>query len=157
MMFGSDRKGNSDQTAHEWTAWLLALPFGRWAVGAIGLGFLMTGAGIAIRGLRADFGRRIEAKQDKKEVVTALGVAGFVARGFVFATVGVFLVFAALHARSSDAKGFAGALRAIQNYPYGWAVLGITASGLIAFGFFEIAQGVYRRITPPRTAMRRTK
>ncbi len=150
MIFGFDRKENSEQMAHEWTAWLLAQPLGRWAVGAIGLGFLGTGAAVAVRALRADFTRRIEAKKEKREVVTALGVAGFLARAFVFAIIGVFLSFAAIHARSSEAKGLAGALSAIQQYPRGWALLGVTAAGLIAFGLFEISEGVYRRITPPR-------
>jgi Domain of Unknown Function (DUF1206) len=62
------------------------------------------------------------------------------------------LLFAAIHARSSEAKGIAGALRTIQHYPYGWALLGITAAGLIAFGLFQIGEGAYRRITPPRIA-----
>jgi hypothetical protein len=152
MIFGSDRGGNSNQMAHDWTAWLLGQPFGRWAVGAVGLGFLMTGAGVAIRGLRAKFKRQIEANKQKQEVMTALGVAGFLARGFVFAMIGIFLLFAAVHARSSEAKGIAGALRTIQHYPYGWAILGVTASGLIAFGLFQIGEGAYRRITPPRIA-----
>jgi len=30
--------------------------------------------------------------------------------------------------------------------------LGITAVGLIAFGLFQIGEGAYRRITPPRIA-----
>jgi hypothetical protein len=30
MLFGSDRKDNSDQIAREWSAWLLAKPFGQW-------------------------------------------------------------------------------------------------------------------------------
>jgi hypothetical protein len=152
MIFGSDHGGNSDQMAHEWTAWLLGQRFGRWAVGAVGLGFLMTGAGVAVRGLRAKFKRQIEANKQKREVVTALGVAGFLARGFVFAMIGIFLLFAAVHARSSEAKGIAGALRTIQHYPYGWALLGITAVGLIAFGLFQIGEGAYRRIRPPRIA-----
>jgi Domain of Unknown Function (DUF1206) len=62
MIFGSEPKGSSDQMAHEWTAWLLGQPWGRWFVGAIGLGFLITGAGVAARGLRADFKIRIETK-----------------------------------------------------------------------------------------------
>jgi hypothetical protein len=152
MVFGFDGEGNTDQTAHEWTAWLLAQPFGRWAVGAMGLAILVSGLGVAVRGLRADFERRIEAKEETREIVTALGIAGFLARGFVFALIGVFLLFAAIHARSGEAKGFAGALRMIQHYPYGSILLGITAAGLIAFGLFEIAQAAYRRITPPRPA-----
>jgi hypothetical protein len=150
MIFGFDRKGSGDQTAHEWTAWLLGQPLGRWAVGAVGLGFLVTAGSVAVRAVRADFTRRIEAKKEKREVVTALGVAGFLARGFVFAMIGVFLLFAAVHARSSEAKGLGGTLRTIQQYPYGWALLGVTAAGLIAFGLFEMSEGAYRRITPPR-------
>jgi succinate dehydrogenase hydrophobic anchor subunit len=154
MIFGSEPKGSSDQMAHEWTAWLLEQPWGRWFVGAIGLGFLITGAGVAGRGLRADFKSRIETKEDKKkkEVVTALGVVGFLARGFVFAIIGLFFLFAAIHASSNEAKGFAGALRALQNYPYGRIVLGMTSAGFIAFGLFEIGQGAYRRIRLPRLA-----
>jgi Domain of Unknown Function (DUF1206) len=150
MIFGTEPKESSDQMAHEWTAWLLGQPWGRWFVGAIGLGFIMTGAGVAVRALRADFKRRIEAKENKKEVVTALGTVGFLTRGFVFAMIGLFFLFAAAHASSSEAKGFAGALRVLQNYPYGRVVLGMTSAGLITFGLFEIAQGAYRRITLPR-------
>jgi len=40
---------------------------------------------------------------------------------------------AALHANSSDARGLAGALKSLQQQPYGWALLGATALGLFAF------------------------
>jgi Domain of Unknown Function (DUF1206) len=149
MILGFDRKGTSDQMAHEWTAWLLGQPWGRWIVGAIGIAFLTTGVGVAIRGWRADFERRIQTKKNKREIVTALGVVGFLSRGFVFAMIGLFFLFAAIHASSREAKGFAGALRALQNYPYGRVVLGMTSAGLIAFGLFEIGLGAYRRIRLP--------
>jgi Domain of Unknown Function (DUF1206) len=58
-------------------------------------------------------------------------------------------LFAAISSRSSEAKGFAGALRVVQHHPYGSVLLGITAAGLLAFGLYGIAEGVYRRITPP--------
>jgi hypothetical protein len=64
--------------------------------------------------------------------------------------IGAFLLFSAIHARSSEAKGFAGALRVIQQQPYGSALLGVTAAGLLAFGLYGIAEAAYRRITPPR-------
>jgi hypothetical protein len=37
--------------------------------------------------------------------VTELGVAGFLARGFLFAMIGLFLLFAAVHSRLNEAKG----------------------------------------------------
>jgi hypothetical protein len=112
--------------------------------------FCHHGGCLVVREVRADFKRQMEANEDKKEVVTALGVLGFVTRGFVFGMIGVFFALAAVHARSSDAKGFAGAFRTLQNYSYGRIVLGMTSAGLIAFGLFEIRQGAYRRIRLPR-------
>jgi hypothetical protein len=85
----------------------------------------------------------------KNGIVTALGIFGFLARAFVFAMIGVFLLFAAINSRSSEAKGFAGALGVIQQQPYGAALLGITAAGLLAFGLYGIAEAAYRRISPP--------
>jgi hypothetical protein len=63
MVFGSDRGGNSDQMAREWTAWLLAKPFGQWVIGAVGIAFVTTAIGVAITGFRADFKRRLEMKK----------------------------------------------------------------------------------------------
>jgi len=45
-----------------------------------------------------------------------------------------FLLYAALDSNSREAKGFAGALRLIQQQPHGFRFLGITAAGLLAFG-----------------------
>jgi hypothetical protein len=71
------------------------------------------------------------------------------AAAFVCAMIGLFLLFAAINSRSSEAKGFAGALGVIQEQPYGSALLGITAAGLLAFGLYGIAEAAYRRISPP--------
>src|SRR6266481_1583139 len=43
----------------------------------------------------------------------------------VFATIGLFLLYAALDTNSREAKGFAGTLRLIQHQPYGSLLLGI--------------------------------
>ena len=150
MIFGAAPSGNSDQIAQEWTAWLLSQPFGRWLVGGAGIAFLITSIGAVVKAVRADFDRRLDAKKAQREMVTELGVAGFLARGFVFAMIGLFLLFAAVHSSSNEAKGFAGALEVIQHQPYGSFLLAITAAGLLAFGVYGIAEGAYRRITPPR-------
>ena len=38
--------GNGEQSARDWTAWLLAQPFGRWLVGAVG--FTITAAALSM-------------------------------------------------------------------------------------------------------------
>jgi Domain of Unknown Function (DUF1206) len=115
----------------------------------MGLAFLGSSLGVAIRGLRGDFKDRLQASKEKRAIAAALGTAGFLARAFVLAMIGMFLLFAAVNSRSSEAKGFGGALSAIQRQPYGSALLGITAVGLIAFGLYGLAEAGYRRIIPP--------
>jgi hypothetical protein len=150
IALGWDEGGNSDQLTRSWTAWLLAKPYGQWLIGAIGVGFVASAVAIAVAGYRAEFSRRLELDKPKREVVTTFGRLGFVARAVVYAMIGWFLVFAALHSHSSEAKGFAGALRFIQQQVYGSVLLGITALGLLAFGIYGIAEAAWRRIEPPK-------
>jgi hypothetical protein len=154
---GWDDGGNSDNLARGWTAWLLAKPYGQWLMGAIGVGFVVSAVAIAVTGYRAEFSRRLELDKGKRGVVTALARFGFVARAVVYATIGCFLVFAALHSHSNEARGFGGALRFIQQQPYGSVLLGITALGLLAFGVYGIAEGASRRIDAPPKPARRIK
>jgi len=77
------------------------------------------------------------------------GCLGFFARAVVLLIVGGFLALAALHADPSEAKGLAGALRAIQAQPFGWLLFGITALGLFAFGAFQFVFSCYRRVDAP--------
>src|SRR5215471_18119081 len=91
MIFGFDHRGNSDQVAHEWTAWLLGKPFGQWIVGAAGIAFIATAIGVARVGVRARFKRRLDLKGNDRTIVTALGELGFLARSAILAMIGLFL------------------------------------------------------------------
>ena len=77
----------------------------------------------------ADFNRRLDAKKVQREIVTELGIAGFLARAFVFAMIGLFLLFAAVNSRSNEAKGFAGSLQVIQHQPTGQSCLPLLRQG----------------------------
>ena len=63
--------------------------------------------------------------------------------------IGLFLLYAALDFNSLEAKGFAGALRLIQQPPHGSLLLGITAAGLLAFGIYGVAEAAFGRIVTP--------
>jgi hypothetical protein len=78
-----------------------------------------------------------------------LGRAGYLARGLVFALIGIFLLTAAIQARAAEARGLSGTLRALQEQPYGWVLLLTTALGLFCFGACRVAVGWYRRIDAP--------
>jgi hypothetical protein len=149
VTFGLKAASSSDeQSVRDWTAYLFAAPFGRWLVGAIGLTIVAAGIGIASRGLTASFEKDLAVQWQARRWIMPLGRLGFIARGLVFGIVGIFLVFAALHADPGEARGLGGALRALQGQPFGRVVFGITALGLFAFGLFQLAVAYYRRIDP---------
>jgi Domain of Unknown Function (DUF1206) len=54
-MLGWDSSGSTDQVAHDWTAWVLARPFGQWIVGMIGVTTAGVGVGIGIKGCWGEF------------------------------------------------------------------------------------------------------
>jgi hypothetical protein len=147
ILLGMDSGGSSESIVRDWTAWLLGKAFGRWLVGIVGLAIMATGIGVGVAGFRAEFKDQLALDPKPRLLVTALGIAGFLARSLVTTTIGLFLVFAAIDASAREAKGFAGALGVIQQQPYGSTIFAITAIGLLAFGAFGIAEAVSRRIS----------
>jgi Domain of Unknown Function (DUF1206) len=150
VMIGIDRgSGSGDKPAQDWTAYLLSEPFGRWLVAAAGLGIGAAGIAFARRGWTGGFQERLALDPKTRRWVVPMGRFGFIARGAVFLVIGAFLILAALHANAREAKGLGGALRALQDQPYGWVLLGLVALGLFAFGAFQFVTAVYRRIDAP--------
>lgn len=152
LAVGAGSGGGDDAAARDWTAWLLAQPFGRWLVAAVGLGVIGAGAFHLFKAWKGDMLKRLSVPADKRSAALALGRIGYAARGVVFGVIGVFLIVAALHADSSEAKGLGGALSALRQQPFGWALLALVAAGLAAFGAFGIAQARWRRIDAPDLA-----
>ena len=141
--------GNEDQSARDWTAWLMQQPFGRWMVGIVGLA--IAGAGLAFikKGWTGDVAEYLSLTPERRRWVVPLGRAGHAARGVVFVIIGAFIIVAAVQAQSSEVKGLGGALETVQQQSFGWLLLGITAAGLCAFGVFGFVQALYRRIETP--------
>jgi len=141
--------GQGDGGAQGWSAWLLAQPVGRWLLGLVGLGVIGGGLAFLGRAWKGDVTKHLHYLPHQRGWVVPLGRAGFAARGVVFLIIGGFLIVAAWQAQSSEARGLGGALRTVQEQPYGWVLLGLVAAGLFAFGVFGLVQAVYRRIDAP--------
>jgi hypothetical protein len=134
----------------DWTAGLLAKPFGAWIVGIIGL-FWIAGAGIGeiARGWQGSFERDLELDRmghAERWWMARLGRVGTVTRGVVFTTVGIFLVATALHANPHHATGMDGALLGLERQPFGRVLLAGAAVGLIVFGVFSMLSARWARI-----------
>lgn len=68
--------------------------------------------------------------------------AGYAARGFVYISIGVIALLAALD-RTPRAQGALGALEAWADWPFGIALLWLTAVGLACFAGWRLLQSVF--------------
>jgi hypothetical protein len=135
--------------AHHQTAGVLGWPGGRVLIGVAGCVMVVI-AGVQVwKGVSTDFlddTKRDEMSPAVRRWITAIGVVGHVARGVVFALIGVFLVKAAVQFSPHSAVGVDGALRRVQLAPYGTALLTIVAAGLIVFALYSFSDARYRKL-----------
>jgi hypothetical protein len=128
---------------------VLANSWGPWLIGAVGLAIVGAGLAQIVQGWRASFENHFNQyalNSQQRRMATRLGRFGYIARGIVFAIVGVFLVQAAVLHDSTKARGIDGALLAVSRQPYGTVLLAVIAAGLIAFGAYSIMGGLWFRL-----------
>jgi len=75
-----------------------------------------------------------------------IGRMGLVARGIVFAVIGVFLIQASRHQDAGEAVGLGGALQKLAAQPDGQVLLAVVAAGLVMYGLFSFVETRYRRL-----------
>ncbi|MDQ1525310.1 MAG: hypothetical protein QOE47_3234 [Pyrinomonadaceae bacterium] len=148
ILFGASDDGQSS-AAESWTARVMEFPFGNWLVVLGGLAVIGYGLYQCYKGYTAKFRKRLKTGEMSERGIlwaTRSGRFGFIARGIVFLIVGAFLIVAAWHYDSSQAKGLDGALQVLIQQSYGkWLLLGV-ALGLVAYGFYMLIEARYRRI-----------
>jgi len=147
---GWARRTGSERDIHHWTAWVMGFPAGRWLVGLIGAIIFITGLSIGAKAFARKLEDRLALGKEQRHWAEILFRFGQLARAIVFVIIGAFVVIAAIDYRAAEAKGLPGALYALQKQPYGWALLGINALGLISFGAYQLLEAAFRRVHPPR-------
>lgn len=130
-------------------AWVMAQPFGRYLAGIIGIGFVIGGVITAIKGIKRKFGRYLDLDAKKNSPAVLVSIYGLVARGAVFAIIGVFFLYAAFTVDPQQAGGMADALAWVHELPFGGIIYAIVALGLAAFGIYNFVEARYRRISTP--------
>jgi hypothetical protein len=148
ILFGA-RDDGKPGAAESWTASVMEYPYGNWLVVLAGLGVIGYGLYQCYKGYAAKFRKRLKIGEMSERGIlwaTRSGRFGFIARGVVFLIVGVFLIQAALHYDSSEAKGLDGALQLLIRQSYGKWLLCLVALGLVAYGLYMLVEARYRRI-----------
>jgi len=136
---GGTSSGSQQQTV---TQRVLEAPGG--AVVIVVAGLVVVGVGVAtvVRGARKSFEDKVEGTLSRP--LTALGVAGFVARGVAFAVLGGLVVVSAT-GDTGKSRGLDAAFREIASQPYGTILLLLVAVGVAAYGLFELLTARRRR------------
>ncbi|BAU12303.1 hypothetical protein LEP3755_28320 [Leptolyngbya sp. NIES-3755] len=138
--------GNASQ---DWTARLLAQPFGQWLVGLAGLIVLGVGLSYFYQAYTAKFQRHFKLNQmnsTERTWAKRLGQFGIASRGVVFSIIGLFVILAALYSNASEVKGLGEALAVLSQQSFGPWLLGIVSLGLIAYSIFSLIEARYRQL-----------
>jgi Domain of Unknown Function (DUF1206) len=141
--------GGSGGSVKKSTAGVLGWPAGTWIVGIAGVVLIGVALYQGYRGITKKFldeSKVEEMGPQVKKWISRLGTFGHLARMVVFGLVGVFVVKAAIDYKPSKAVGLDGALAKILHHSYGPFLLGIVATGLIAFAVYSLSDARYRRI-----------
>lgn len=146
LAFSGRSSGGGTQT---WAAELLAVPFGQFLLGAIGVAVIVAGLSQFQIAKTESFKRVLkmnEMSPTERTWTTRLAKIGLCARGIVFPIIGYGLLRAAMSGSSGQAQGFGGALHEIASEPYGQILLIVVAAGLVAYGIYMFAVAKYRRL-----------
>jgi len=153
IVAGAGGGQSQNQEAKNTTAGVLDWPAGRWLVGLAGVAIVGAGAWNAYRGLARKFEdkwRTGEMSQAERRLGSRAGIAGHLARGVVFALIGIFVTKAAVEYDPAEAIGLDGALQKLAEASYGSVLLGVTAAGLICYALYCLVDGRYRDVSVGR-------
>ena len=145
---GVSHKTNGSQTEKLLTS-IMRMPWGRLAIGILGLVALAGGLYQIYLGFKAGFDRQFKIyvlSPEELKLAIDIGRFGTAARGIVFAVVGGLITLGAYRANPHQPVGIDTALATLLHQPYGVWLLGVVALGLIAFGFYSILSALWFRL-----------
>ena len=147
-----ERTTTEDQSARDWTHWVMTKPLGRDLIGAVAVVLIGIGISLMVQVVRAPYRHEFDKKLMPLAWVVAFGSVGILTRALVFLMIGIFLGIADYDFNSKEVIGVSGVLRTLQAQSYGRWMLAAAGLGLVAFGAFELIEAYARRIRAPKSA-----
>ncbi|MFN8194262.1 MAG: DUF1206 domain-containing protein [Nocardioidaceae bacterium] len=126
-----------------WTARLMDLPFGRWLVGAVGLGILAYGASLVVNAWTEKFRKHLDSEGRSGNAGKAylmFGKVGYAAKGAAFGLIGGPVVYGAITHEPNKSAGLDRALQQVLREPFGPVLLVLIAVGIVCYGLFQFAR-----------------
>jgi Domain of Unknown Function (DUF1206) len=138
--------GSSTSNEDSLTRKVLDLPGGQLIVVGIGVVIGIVAGAFFYRGVTSSFDKRLAPgalSGRSGAVVKQLGQIGYVAKGVAFAVLGGLFVWAGATYDADQAGGLDTALRTLLDAAAGPWLLGIVATGIVAFGMYCFAWAKY--------------
>ncbi|MCT7659307.1 DUF1206 domain-containing protein [Mycobacterium deserti] len=123
---------------------LMQSGWGKALLVAVGLGLIGVGGYHVYKGATKKFFKDLRVAGGTG--VTAVGIAGYVAKGLVLAGAGVLVIVATLQADPSKATGLDAAVKTLGQAPFGKILLILAALGIAAFGAYSFVRSRHGRM-----------
>ncbi len=141
--------GDRSSWRQDWTARLLAQPFGQVLLAIAGALVMGVGVSFAYVAFTAKFRQRLRlVEMSDVYVKWATGIArfGVTARGVAFGIIGLLLIQSAVQSDPDEVQGLGGALQTLAEEPFGQGLLVAIAVGFVAYAIHLLILARYRRI-----------
>lgn len=145
LVFALGGSLDGEQATESFSTALLRNPVGPWLLAVAGLVIAGVGIAFVVRGVRRTFFEDVAPPRRFRRLVEALGTPGFVAKGIAVTIVGGLFVVAAISHDPGEAGGLDGALQSLTTVPGGVVALVAIAVGLIVYGVYCVARGIWAR------------
>jgi hypothetical protein len=141
LRFATGGSADSEEQSQDFSAGILAQPFGIVLLLLVGLLVIGIGVYFVVKGVRKKFLEDLQTPAGTTgDVIEVLGVVGFVAKGVALGVVGILFAVAAFTVDPDRATGLDGALKALAELPFGVAVLIAVGIGFLAYGVYCVVR-----------------
>jgi hypothetical protein len=141
--FAMGRGQQSSEQNAGLSAQMMQSGWGKAVLIAVAVGLIVVGGYHVYKGAAKKFFKDLRVHGGT--AVTAVGVAGYVAKGVVLAGAGVLVIVATVQADPSKATGFDAAVKTLGHAPFGKVALIVAALGIAAFGAYSFVRSRYGR------------
>jgi hypothetical protein len=146
--FALGQRGDSGDSTRDFSTALVHSPFGVPLLIALGLTIIGIGVYFVLKGAGKKYKdelRHFEGTH-RGHLVSALGVAGHIAKGVALVLTGLLFVIAAVTNDPGSSTGLDGSLKALQDHPFGPVLLVAIGAGFIAYGAFALVRARFGRM-----------
>jgi hypothetical protein len=146
--FALGQRSDSGENTRDFSASLMAHPLGPWVLVALGLTVLGIGIYFMVKGFRRGFKEELFHFDGTRRgrLIDSLGVTGHIAKGVALVLTGLLFVIAAAKHNPDESTGLDGSLKALQDHPFGPALLVAIGAGFIAYGIFALVRSRFGRM-----------